>query len=186
MILFLAIAQIFLEPVEITVPTFKGTENPIAVSSVASVDLPPIDFSLNGVQQGSFQMIPIDELAGAMAHFDSLPVVQAWAIQMLPMGEIDAASAELNSFPVSGIEAARAILDRIAKSNVNDFPAQRWADIADVLPDALGRVTINGKPVNGGSAYYYRARNLEKRIISEGFSDSVMQEAAKLRLDVKK
>ncbi len=69
----------------------------------------------------------------------------------------------------------------IAPSTAAPFPADRWLEIAAILPDALGRVTIGGRELYGGSAYHRMARQLGRTIASEGFTDDAMQEAARLR-----
>lgn len=68
-----------------------------------------------------------------------------------------------------------------AASTVGGFPADRWLEICDVLPDALGRVSVNGRTIYGGSAYFGRVRELGRIVATGGFSDAAMQEAAELR-----
>ena len=166
MIAFLAIAQIFLQQVEVTVPAVAGDDIPFAVSGVGVVSPEPLVFSLVAASgPGS----PV-----------AVPGVGFVSPEQLVLSLV-AASGPIPFLPAGDIESIVAHLEQIAASNVGEFPADRWAEISGVLPDALGNVTIAGKPVYAGSRYWHGVRALAQKIAAEGFSDAAMTEAARLK-----
>lgn len=165
MIALLAIAQIFLQQVEVTVPTFAASDFSAAAPSVDAVSPDPLVFSLLApVAPG----LPVAASVGSVSPepFVFSMTATAPAIQLLPTG---------------GIEAIVARLEQIAGSSIARFRADRWAEISGVLPDALGNVSFAGNPVYAGSRYAHAVRSLEKKIAAEGFSDAAMTEAARLK-----
>lgn len=165
MIFWLAIAPVFLQPFEITVPPVEP-QAPIE-SSVVAVDLPPMHFDLVSSVAG-LELLPTEGLESARA-------------ELAVLIETGVDTSDLAGMTAQGISFRIAQIDGIINSRVSRFPADRWLEIQDVLPDVSGKITKHGHPVYAGSGYAARVRELGRLVNTEGFTDAVMEEGSRLK-----